>query len=217
MTRICRFAAFCTLFLMVSGIAACASMRGTMSDSTSSAAEASAAKKARPVLTATVSGVALNTPKPGLYSAGQPAAGDWAELADAGVRTVVNLRTAAEMKDRDERAEVVAAGMRYVEIPVDGADGITAESARRLSDAIAAAGGDVLLHCASANRAGGLLAVAMSQQGMPAEEALAFGRNAGMKSTETRAREVIGQEQAAICAAAQAQGGDAVQRCPAGP
>jgi uncharacterized protein (TIGR01244 family) len=213
MTRIRRFAAFCLLFMMMSGIAACASMRGTVRGS----AELVVVEKARPVLAATPSGVALNAAKPGLYTAGQPAVADWAVLADAGVRTVVNLRTVAEMKGRDERAEVAAAGMRYVEIPVDGAGGISVENARRLSDAIAAASGDVLVHCASANRAGGLLAVAMAQQGMPAEEALALGRSAGMKTTETRVREVIGQVQAEICAAAPAQGADAAQRCPAGP
>lgn len=145
-----------------------------------------------PALTATPSGVALAQPRPGLYVAGQPAAGDWRALADAGVRTVINLRTAGELEGRDERAEVEAAGLRYVEIPVAGASGITAENAAALNAALQAGGESVLLHCASGNRAGGLLAVALQQQGVPADQALQQGRVAGMRSTETRARAVMG-------------------------
>jgi uncharacterized protein (TIGR01244 family) len=148
-----------------------------------------------PALTVTPSGVALAQPRPGLYVAGQPAADDWRALADAGVRTVINLRTAGELEGRDERAEVEAAGLRYVEIPVAGAGGITAENATALNAALAAGGADgqgVLLHCASGNRAGGLLAVALQQQGVPADQALQQGRVAGMRSTETRARAVMG-------------------------
>ena len=60
--------------------------------------------------------VALLQPLPGLYTAGQPAASDWAAIKARGVRTVVNLRAPGELKDRDEAAEVRAAGLRYVEI-----------------------------------------------------------------------------------------------------
>ncbi|MBP6750829.1 MAG: hypothetical protein KA144_14425 [Xanthomonadaceae bacterium] len=172
--------------------------------------------KAEP-LAATPSGVALNRPQPGLYTAGQPAASDWRAIADAGVHTVVNLRTATEMAGRDERAEVAATGMRYIEIPIDGPGGITPENAQRLRETLAAAGGDVLVHCASANRAGGLLAVALAQQGVVVDEALAIGRAAGMKSTEARATQVIGASSQAVCAAEPASGGNAATRCPAAP
>lgn len=169
-------------------------------------------------LAATPSGVALNRPQPGLYTAGQPAAGDWRAIADAGVRTVINLRTATEMAGRDERAEVAAVGMRYIEIPIDGPGGITPENAKRLREALAAARGDALVHCASANRAGGLLAVALAQQGIAVEEALAIGRAAGMKSTEARATQIIGESSKAICAVEPAAGGgNAATRCPAAP
>ena len=50
----------------------------------------------------------------------------------------------------------------------------------------------MLLHCASANRAGGLLALAMvTEHGMSLEEALAIGRKAGMKSTESAVRKAV--------------------------
>ncbi|MFZ5635680.1 MAG: beta-lactamase hydrolase domain-containing protein [Pseudomonadota bacterium] len=151
-----------------------------------------AAQKALPPMAATPSGTVVAQPKPDLYTSGQPAAGDWRAFADAGVRTVVNLRTAAEMKGRDERAEVEAAGMRYLELPIDGAAAIDAEHARALSALLRAEPGPVLLHCASGNRVGGLLALAAAQDGMSAEDALTLGRSAGMKSTEGRVREALG-------------------------
>lgn len=163
---------------------------------------------------ATTSGVALLRPRDGLVVAGQPATGDWAALAASGIRTVINLRPQAELQGRDERAEVAAAGMRYVELPVSGPADITSENAAALSRLLAQADGPVLVHCASGNRVGGLLAVAMAQSGMPVSAALDFGRSAGMKSIEGRTREVIEQAQALRCVAAR-EDGDPSQ-CPAG-
>ena len=163
---------------------------------------------------ATTSGVALLRPRDGLVVAGQPATGDWAALAASGIRTVINLRPQAELQGRDERAEVAAAGMRYVELPVSGPADITQENAEALSRLLAQADGPVLVHCASGNRVGGLLAVAMAQSGMPVSAALDFGRSAGMKSIEGRTREVIEQTQVLRCVAAR-EDGDPSQ-CPAG-
>lgn len=164
---------------------------------------------------ATVSGVALRHPRAGLVTAGQPAAGDWNGLAASGVRAVINLRPLAEMQGRDERAEVTAAGMRYIELPIATASDITPESAHRLAALLGEAEGPVLVHCGSGNRVGGLLAVAMAQSGMQTGAALEFGRDAGMKSTEPRAREVIEQQRAALCSADAGQVVDPTQ-CPQG-
>jgi uncharacterized protein (TIGR01244 family) len=209
--RAARSLAALVLIASLATITSCASLRGDAD------ADARAEKPAAAALVATASGVTLNMPKPGLYTAGQPAAGDWAALADAGVRTVVNLRTAKEMQGRDERSEVAAAGMRYIEIPVDGAGGISSENARRLNEALASARGDVLVHCATSNRAGGLLAVALAQQGMGADDALAIGRAAGMKSTEARVLELLGESERAVCDAGAANGADVALGCPATP
>lgn len=146
-----------------------------------------------------VVGVVLRQPRPGLYSAAQPAATDWAGIAARGITTVINLRPPGEMAGRDEAAEVRDAGMRYIEIPVDDGASITRANARKLHEAIGSAkGAPVLVHCASANRAGGLLALAMAtEHDMPVEEALAFGRAAGMKSTEAVVRDALATECAA--------------------
>ena len=137
--------------------------------------------------------IELHEPQPGLYTGGQPAEADWPAIRARGVATVIDLRAPGELQGRDEAGEVQAAGMRYVPIPVAGADGITEANARLLHAALdAAGGGTVLVHCASGNRVGGLLAVMKARlDGVPQAEALEFGRKAGMASIEARARQVI--------------------------
>jgi uncharacterized protein (TIGR01244 family) len=177
--------------------------------------------QSRPVATdapaAAVAGIELREPRPGLYTAGQPTAGDWSAIAARGVATVVNLRTAAEMQGRDEAAEVRAAGMHYIAIPVAGTDGITDANARLLRDALAAADGPVLVHCASGNRAGGLLALTEARyRGAAPEQAIALGRKAGMASTEARVRALLESPVEACASVASDAPGTAAQseRCP---
>jgi uncharacterized protein (TIGR01244 family) len=136
--------------------------------------------------------VLTHAPRAGLYTAAQPAPEEWATFAKGGVKTVINLRTADELKGRDEGAEVRAAGMQYRSLPVDGIAGIRLDAARRLADEIAAAPGPVLLHCAASDRAGAMVALMASLRGEPAASALEAGRNAGMRRTEPRVRELLG-------------------------
>ncbi|MGN6113303.1 MAG: beta-lactamase hydrolase domain-containing protein [Luteimonas sp.] len=132
-------------------------------------------------------------PRPGLLTGGQPAPSDWAALKAQGVAMVVNLRPDAEMDGRNEAAEVVAAGMSYVGIPVAGADAIDATNARRLWSLLKATQAPVFVHCASGNRAGALLALGAAQAGgMPPEAALEFGRSAGLTGLEPVVRERLG-------------------------
>ncbi|AWV08342.1 beta-lactamase hydrolase domain-containing protein [Marilutibacter maris] len=139
-----------------------------------------------------VSGVDLHAPRPGLYTAGQPAESDWRAIAARGVTTVINLRTPAEMDGRDEAAEVAAAGMDYHAIPVAGAAGIDADNAAALAALLQRVDGTVLVHCASGNRAGGLVALAAAADGQPAEQALRLGRAAGLSGAEAQVRDQLG-------------------------
>ncbi|MBX3700084.1 MAG: hypothetical protein KF903_03680 [Dokdonella sp.] len=135
----------------------------------------------------------LQQPLPGLFTAGQPAPTDWAAIRARGVRTVINLRPAQELAGRDEAAEVRAAGMEYLEIPVAGADGVTVANAQRLHDALQPRHAGVLVHCASGNRVGGLLALEQADfDGMAPQAALDLGRAAGMTGTEPRVRQMLG-------------------------
>lgn len=131
----------------------------------------------------------IRQPKPGLYTAGQPAADQWRGIAETGVTTVINLRPDAELEGRDVRAEVDAAGMRYIQLPVAGAQDITGANADALAQALKEADGPVLVHCASGNRVGALLALGAARSGTPVEEAIAFGKSAGLGSAETVVRQ----------------------------
>ena len=147
-----------------------------------------------PMAPPVVTEVALMQPLPGLFTAGQPATKDWAAIKAEGIHTVINLRAPGELKDRDEAAEVRAAGLRYLEIPVAGADSINLATAVALHKALAPAhGGGVLVHCASGNRAGALLALEQQAfDGVAPERALEFGQTAGLTTLEPVVRARLG-------------------------
>lgn len=130
----------------------------------------------------------LHVVRPGLYTGAQPAARDWPVLARHGIATVIDLRTPGERVDRDEAAEVRAAGLRYEHLPIDGEDGVRIDAARELAARIDAAPGPVLVHCASSDRAGAMVALMASLRGAAPDDALAQGRAAGMRRTEDRVR-----------------------------
>lgn len=124
---------------------------------------------------------------PGLYSGGQPTPQDLADLAAAGVRTVINLRAPAEVVGFDEEREAARLGLRYVSIPVAGPQDLTPETTARFSRVFEQAQreGATLLHCASGNRAGALVALDRGLTHSDSRlEALALGRAAGLGSLE---------------------------------
>ena len=151
---------------------------------------------AAPAPTASAHEVALpplREPRAGWFTAGQPSAQAWPALKARGVGTVINLRPAEEQPGRDEAAEVGASGLDYVALPVAGAADVTAANADALWARLQRARGPVLVHCASGNRVGALLAIGTARQGgMTPAQALAFGREAGLGSLEPRVREVLG-------------------------
>ena len=138
--------------------------------------------------------VTLHEPLPGLYTAGQPAASDWAAIRARGVRTVVDLRAPDELQGRDEAAEVHAAGMAYVSIPIAGAADINRANAQRLHDMLAPDhGAGVLVHCASGNRAGALLGLEQADfDGVSPQAALELGREAGVTKLEPVLKAALG-------------------------
>lgn len=135
----------------------------------------------------------VSAPRPGLYTSGQPGTKAWSSLArERGIATVINLRPDAELAGRDEAAEVRAAGLDYVQIPVAGAADVTVEKADALWRRLEQARGPVLVHCASGNRVGALLAIGAARHGgMTPAAALAFGRTAGLSGLEARVRALL--------------------------
>lgn len=133
----------------------------------------------------------------GLYAGGQPTPGDLARLAGDGVRTVINLRAPGESVEFDEAAEAARLGLRYVTIPIAGAGDLdrarVVQFGREL-DAARNAGG-VLIHCASSNRVGAMVALdeAINRGGSP-DASLERGRAAGLASLEPAVIALVDQE-----------------------
>lgn len=126
--------------------------------------------------------------RPDLYAGGQPDETQLRALAAQGVTTVIDLRGADETRGYAEADFVRQLGLRYVALPVAGAQDITPAKAADLQRALDAAQGPVLLHCASGNRVGALLALSARARGASPEEALAEGRAAGLGSLEPTVR-----------------------------
>lgn len=135
-------------------------------------------------------------PRPQLYTAGQPSAAELKQAAAAGVTTLIDLRQPDEERGFDETAAAERLGLRYVRIPVAGAAGLTDANVQALRTALAQSQGPVLLHCASGNRVGALLALMKARQGASVEDALQFGRDAGMTSLDARTRVLLEQDTA---------------------
>lgn len=163
---------------------------------------ASLARCVRPGVFAALVGLALPAwatelpfaqPRPQLYSAGQPSAAQLQQAAAAGITTVIDLRQPDEDRGFDETAAAERLGLRYVRIPVAGAAGLTDANARALRTVLAQSSGPVLVHCASGNRAGALLALVQARDGASVDQALQLGRDAGMTSLEAPARVLIEQ------------------------
>jgi len=94
-----------------------------------------------------------------LFIAGQPDEDALRRFRELGVTVVVNLRTPAEMENRervpfDEAAFVREQGMEYVHIPLGGDDHpYTPEAVATFAETLEKHGGPVLLHCTVAWRA----------------------------------------------------------------
>jgi len=135
------------------------------------------------------------TPIPGVLSGGQPTRDQIAAAGTAGYKTVINLRPDTEPGFEWEAAAVKAGGMTYVSIPVAGTAGLTKENVARFDAALkdAAAKGPALLHCASGNRIGALLALrAVWLEGKDPAAGLEYGRASGLTGLEPTVKSMLG-------------------------
>lgn len=130
---------------------------------------------------------------PNFVAAGRIEANDIATLRQAGIEVVIDLSDSEETPDFDEAAAVSDAGMRYSNLPIDGANGLTRENVERFDRLVTAAGdAPTLIHCGSSNRVGALIALrAATLQGQSAEDAIALGKNWGLKGLEPAVREQL--------------------------
>jgi uncharacterized protein (TIGR01244 family) len=125
--------------------------------------------------------VNLRQPMENLTTGGQPSEGDIRTFAERGYELVINLRLVGEFSEFNEAEVVEAYGMRYLNIPVTGMEDLTPENARMLHEALEAAGGPVVLHCASGRRAGALLGIeGFLFHGLSEKQAIELGVRANL-------------------------------------
>ncbi len=134
------------------------------------------------------------SPVDGITSAGQPDEAALEVFADAGYATVIDMRGEAEDRGFDEAAVVEALGLHYVTMPIENDAAISFDNARKLDALLQEYPGPVLVHCASGNRVGALLALRASLEGADDERALALGREGGLTRLERVVQERLAGE-----------------------
>jgi protein tyrosine phosphatase (PTP) superfamily phosphohydrolase (DUF442 family) len=125
-------------------------------------------------------------PIPGLVTGGQPQARHIAALKQAGCELVLDCRDPMEPRPIDEPADVAAAGLEYVCIPVGHTRGDDATLAR-IREVLRANVGKrkVFYHCASGNRVGAsLIPYLVLDQGFVEEDAVQAAMRMGMRNPE---------------------------------
>ena len=132
-------------------------------------------------------------PLPNITTAGQPSAEQLAAAAKSGIKTIIDLRGVNEDRGMDEKATVEKLGMSYVTLPVEGSPGVTYANATALDKLLAGAQKPVLIHCATGNRVGALLALRDKQSGASNEAALALGVASGLAGLKPAVEQKLAQ------------------------
>ncbi|BAO45082.1 protein tyrosine phosphatase family protein [Thiolapillus brandeum] len=116
-----------------------------------------------------------------VYIGGQPSIETLEWLKSQGVKRIINLRTADEMREHaetgyDESAWADRLGLEYAAVPVNGLEGYTRENLERFM-MLMKPGGQVLVHCATARRANDFYMAWLIESGRATvEQAIAIGR-----------------------------------------
>lgn len=134
-----------------------------------------------------------------IYIGGQPDESALKFLQDEGVTAIINLRTPAEVDDRervpfDEALVVAELGMDYVHIPLGGeAHPYSKEAVARFADVLERHDGLVFLHCTVGWRASYLWsAYLISEHGFGINQSMARGK--AMAINDLPIEGLLGQE-----------------------
>jgi len=133
-------------------------------------------------------------PEAGALSGGQPDAEQLRAAAAAGIRRVINLRPGSEDAGYDEAAAAAALDLDYQLLPIAGPQDLNADNVRKLDALlVAGVGTPTLIHCASGNRVGALMALRAAWiQGNTMDQALEIGRRWGLTKMEPAVRQLLG-------------------------
>lgn len=133
----------------------------------------------------------IANPAENIFTSGQPSREEFAALAELGVKHVVNLRPQPE-QDWDEAAYASSLGMQYHSIPVADANDITPANAEKLKQTLQSMGSEpALVHCASGNRVGALIALQHGLESGDVDAAIAEGKRWGLTRLEPVVRNAL--------------------------
>jgi protein tyrosine/serine phosphatase len=129
-----------------------------------------------------------------VYRGAQPTDEGWTTLAGFGIKTVVDLRRAEEHSTDAEKRAVEAAGMRYINIPMNG---MAAPSDGQISKLLALldspSAGPIFVHCRrGADRTGTVIACyRIAHDGWENRQALQEAKSNGMSWMELSMKRYI--------------------------
>lgn len=139
-------------------------------------------------------------PEPGLMTGGCPSDRDLDSLKRAGVNTVLDLREPKEWNDDDFAGRVKQAGLKFLQLPVSGLETVGESQTQQFwtywNDAQLK---PMLVHCASGNRVGAMLALAAYRHGnMDARQAIEHGLAAGLRASEPTVKTMLDQSSRSV-------------------
>lgn len=131
-------------------------------------------------------------PQENLLVGGQPTPSDLVILQQMGVKQVINLRPDYEQIDYDERAICQQLQMQYHVVPVDALATLNLDNAKRLHQLLTL-NQPTLVHCASGNRVGALIALmAYWLLHYTAEDAYHAGVESGLTKLKPEIKQLLG-------------------------
>ncbi len=119
-----------------------------------------------------------------LYSGSKPLRTSFQEMKELGIQKIIDLKLPAETPI-DEKALAQAAGLEYINIPINGADTYTKEVVEKIS---AEVDNNIptLVYCASANRVPAWLCMSLGLENILSEEEnIEIGKKMGMDKAPT--------------------------------
>ena len=121
-----------------------------------------------------------------IFRGAQPKGEDWDNLAKLGVKTVIDLRPAREHSCTAEKRAVEAAGMHYVNLPLNGLEAPTDSQISKALNLVDGSPESVFIHCRrGADRTGTVIACyRISHDGWTNKRALQEAVSYGMSWVE---------------------------------
>ncbi len=137
----------------------------------------------------------LKSPHPDCFSSGEPTKRQLEGIALAGIKHIISLLPPEKQKEYQEQ-DVLDLKMSYKNIIVDGETGVTFSNAELLLKTIASFNDEpYLLHCASGNRNGALIALYSGKKdGKSVSESIEVGKKWGLSRYEELVRGMLQQK-----------------------